>query len=218
MKQALSVYATSQKNVKLGFKIHLIAFLLLTPAIWIVWLLTDTTYPWPLWSTPAWAVGVLFHYLGVFVFKKSGLKKSLLIWTMLFVGAGSSFANKPERINEQVISSFKRDFTTAQDVSWDQTQATFKATFKLNDQVMFAWYTEDGNLLAVVRNMVSGQLPISLLSDLKNNYSGYWISDLFEMVSNDATSYYITIEDSEQKIVLRSQGGVGWETFRKERK
>lgn len=58
-------------NAAKGFKIHLIVFILATPAIWLVWYLTDTTYLWPLWSTPAWAIGVLFHYLGVFVFKKS---------------------------------------------------------------------------------------------------------------------------------------------------
>ncbi|MBO9562082.1 MAG: 2TM domain-containing protein [Niastella sp.] len=58
-------------NAAKGFRIHLIVFLLVTPAIWLVWYLTDTTYPWPLWSTPAWAIGVLFHYLGVFVFSKS---------------------------------------------------------------------------------------------------------------------------------------------------
>lgn len=54
-----------------GFRIHLLVFLLATPAIWLVWYLTDTTYPWPLWSTGAWAIGILFHYLGVFVFNKS---------------------------------------------------------------------------------------------------------------------------------------------------
>jgi len=58
-------------NPRKGFRIHLLVFLLATPAIWIVWYLTDSTYPWPLWSTPAWAIGVLFHYLGVYVFKKS---------------------------------------------------------------------------------------------------------------------------------------------------
>lgn len=58
-------------NRKKGFKIHLIVFLLATPAIWLVWYLTDSSYPWPLWSTPAWAVGVLFHYLGVYVFNRS---------------------------------------------------------------------------------------------------------------------------------------------------
>jgi len=36
-----------------------------TPAIWLVWYLTHRTYPWPLWSTPAWALGLLFHYPGV---------------------------------------------------------------------------------------------------------------------------------------------------------
>lgn len=56
-----------------GFRIHLLVFLLVTPIIWLVWYLTDTTYPWPLWSTPAWAIGVLFHYLGVFVFRRSAL-------------------------------------------------------------------------------------------------------------------------------------------------
>lgn len=61
---------TAQKNAKLGFRIHLLAFIVFTPIIWLVWYLTDTTYPWPLWSTPAWAVGLLFHYLGVFVFGK----------------------------------------------------------------------------------------------------------------------------------------------------
>jgi len=63
--------ATAPTNPRRGFRIHLIVFLLATPAIWLVWSLTDQAYPWPLWSTPAWAIGLLFHYLGVFVFKKS---------------------------------------------------------------------------------------------------------------------------------------------------
>ena len=61
----------SIESLKKGFKIHLIVFLLATPAIWLIWYLTSTAYPWPLWTTPAWAIGVVFHYLGVFVFKKN---------------------------------------------------------------------------------------------------------------------------------------------------
>jgi hypothetical protein len=56
---------------KKGFRIHLLIFLLVTPVIWLLWYLTDRAYPWPLWSTPPWALGVLFHYLGAFVFKRS---------------------------------------------------------------------------------------------------------------------------------------------------
>jgi thiol:disulfide interchange protein len=60
-------------NYKKGFKIHFLFFLLGIPAIWIIWSLTDRTYPWALWQTIGWSVGILFHFLGVYVFKKSKL-------------------------------------------------------------------------------------------------------------------------------------------------
>ena len=60
----------SIESLKKGFRIHLIAFVAGVPAIWLIWYLTSTTYPWPLWTTPAWAIGVVFHYVGVFVFSK----------------------------------------------------------------------------------------------------------------------------------------------------
>lgn len=60
----------TQKNPELGFRIHFLVFLLATPVVWLVWYLTSSNYPWAIWSTLAWAVGVLFHYLGVYVFTK----------------------------------------------------------------------------------------------------------------------------------------------------
>ncbi len=62
-------------NSEKGFKIHLLVFLLTTPIIWLIWYLTDRTYIWPLWSTPAWMTGVIFHCLGVYSFKNSKNKK-----------------------------------------------------------------------------------------------------------------------------------------------
>lgn len=58
-------------NPKKGFSIHLLVFVITVPAIWLVWYLTGAGYPWPVWSTPAWAIGLLFHYLGVYVFTKN---------------------------------------------------------------------------------------------------------------------------------------------------
>lgn len=71
MTHSVKGYNATHVNLKKGFRIHLLVFLLATPAIWLVWYLTDRTYPWPLWSTAAWAIGLLFHYLGVYVFKQS---------------------------------------------------------------------------------------------------------------------------------------------------
>jgi len=57
-----------------------------------------------------------------------------------------------------------------------------------------------------------------LLTDLKKNYSSHWITDLFEMASSNENVYYVTLENADQKLVLKSSGTSGWELFRKERK
>jgi DMSO reductase anchor subunit len=56
---------------KKGFIIHLLVFALANPVIWLTWFLTDTTYLWPLWQISAWSIGLLFHYLGVYIFKNN---------------------------------------------------------------------------------------------------------------------------------------------------
>jgi hypothetical protein len=147
------------------------------------------------------------------------MKKIMLVWAILLtVGLGTSFARPTENVSEQAINAFKRDFASAQDVNWEINKETAKATFKMNDQVMFAYYSQAGELVAVTRNILSAQLPINLLADLKKGYNDYWISDLFEMAANESTSYYITLQNGDQSVVLKSNGAAGWEVFKKVKK
>jgi len=153
-------------------------------------------------------------------YKKTFMKKILLsIATVLMIGA-SAFAsgNNDGASNQVAVRNFKKDFATATHIIWEQKDALTKATFTLNGQIMFAYYNSNGDLQAVVRNITSDQLPINLLASLKNEYNDCWITDLFEMASNDETTYYVTLETSEKKIVLRSSGSGGWEVYSKERK
>ena len=148
------------------------------------------------------------------------MKKILLsIATVLMIGA-SAFAsgNNDGAANQTAVRNFKKDFATATNIIWEQKDALTKATFTLNGQIMFAYYNTNGDLQAVVRNITSDQLPINLLASLRNEYNDCWITDLFEMASNDETTYYVTLETSEKKIVLRSSGLGTWEVYSKERK
>ena len=116
------------------------------------------------------------------------MKKSILMWAMMLtVAITSAFANNEETISQRAVSSFKKDFIEAQDVKWETTKDFVKATFKMNDQVLYAYYSQEGEFMALTRNIVSTQLPINLLSELKKNYSAYWISDLFEVSSSSET-------------------------------
>ena len=68
--------------------------------------------------------------------------------------------------------------------------------------------------MAMTRNISSLDLPMTLQTSLKK-YTGYWISDLFEISNNDGTNYYITMENAGSKIVLKSNSGGNWNVFKK---
>jgi len=66
--------------------------------------------------------------------------------------------------------------------------------------------------MAVTRNIVSSQLPVNLLTNLKKYYSTTWITDLFELSSENQDCYYITLENADSKVTLRSNGD-SWEFY-----
>ena len=147
------------------------------------------------------------------------MKNKILIAVFVFMtGISSAFANGKGEVNDKIIKTFQKEFAGAQDVQWVTTKEFVKATFTLNEQVVYAYYSREGNLLGVTRNILSGQLPINLLTDLKKNYNNYWITDLFEMATKGENMYYLTLENSDHKLVLKSNGTTGWEVFSKERK
>jgi hypothetical protein len=147
------------------------------------------------------------------------MKKSILMWAMMLtMGLTSAFANNEETINQRALSSFKKDFTNAQEVKWESSKDFVKATFTINGQVMFAYYSQTGDLMAVTRNILSSQLPINLLTDLKKSYSTYWISDLFEVSNSTDASYYVTLQSSDHTVVLKSNGMSGWDVYSKQKK
>ena len=94
-----------------------------------------------------------------------------------------------------------------------------KAQFTIDDMVLYAYFNQSGDLIAVTRFISPSQLPMTLLASLKNQYAaGYWVSDLFEIESEAGTSYYATLESADQVIILKSEGISGWSTFKKEKK
>ena len=137
---------------------------------------------------------------------------------MLTVGITSAFANKNDDVNNQITTSFNKDFATAREVKWQKEKNFVKATFSMDNQVMYAYYNAGGELIGVVRNILSDKLPINLLTNLKKNYSNYWISDLFEMASEGQSSYYITLETADETLILKSEGSSEWSVYKRSKK
>ena len=146
------------------------------------------------------------------------MKRTIFTLALSLILGTASFANNDESINQRAEQSFKKEFAQAKDVSWQKAGEMVKATFTLNERVLFAYYNESGDLIAITRNITTDQLPITLVTSLRKNYAGYWVSDLFEMVSGGQTNYYITVENADHKIVLKSEDFGSWTSYRKEKK
>ena len=146
------------------------------------------------------------------------MKKMMIILAMMItLGTMSAFAGE-ENVSAKVLNAFKSDFNSAKEVEWTVGSDFYKAAFTFNGQHVFAFYNTDGEMLALTRYISSLDLPLTLQGDLKKNYSDYWISDLFEVSNNNGTNYYITLENADSKVVLKTEGNNTWKTYKKVRK
>jgi len=145
------------------------------------------------------------------------MKKIIFVMGFLMI-MGVSWAYPSEKVSQKVLASFKTEFTNAQDVEWETGNNYFKAAFTMNEQRVFAYYSVDGQLLSIARYISSVQLPVNLFADLKNDYSKYWISDLFEVSNSEGLHYYVTLETADSKLVMHSSNGGSWSTYSKSKK
>ncbi len=139
--------------------------------------------------------------------------KKIIITLAIAISSFSAFASEP--VSPIVLNSFNKEFAGVQNVEWTSTDSYVKATFVYNGQNVAAFYHPSGEIIAVTRNITSLQLPLSLQTNLKDHYEGFWITDLFELSNNDGTSYYITLENADSKLVLKSEDNAQWVSFKK---
>lgn len=140
----------------------------------------------------------------------------MILSLAIAVSTLSAFASDAN-VNQKVLDAFKTEFASAKEVEWSVGANYFKATFNYNGKYVFAFYSENGELLGLTRYLSPADLPLALQANLKKNYEGYWVSDLFEASKNDGTNYYITLENADSKIVLKSSGN-SWSVHNKIKK
>ena len=66
------LYEQARKRVeeKKGFYIHFAVYILVNIMLMIIWAVTGAGFPWFVFPLGGWGIGVLFHFLGVFVFSR----------------------------------------------------------------------------------------------------------------------------------------------------
>ncbi|MBC7849670.1 MAG: hypothetical protein H7Y31_08035 [Chitinophagaceae bacterium] len=141
------------------------------------------------------------------------MKRIFLAIMILATTGMTAMADNPKDVNAKTLNTFNKEFGGATDISWEATAAYSKATFSLNGSILFAYFTQTGELIAASRNISSAQLPLKLYTEVKKDYGNYWISDLFELSLESNTDYYITLENATGTKILRATGN-SWELYK----
>lgn len=69
------IYAQARKRVeeKKGFFVHLTVYVLINIMMVLIWaFVARSSHPWFVWTLGGWGVGLVIHFLSVFVFSRRG--------------------------------------------------------------------------------------------------------------------------------------------------
>jgi hypothetical protein len=146
------------------------------------------------------------------------MKQIILSALMLVTIATTAFSKGDDGINKRVFGSFYKSFHNAKEVKWDTHKELVKVSFVLDGQKMFAYYKQDGEQVAITRNLQVNQLPYALGSTLKEKLSNKWLTELFEVSSNGETTYYATLVDVSHVTIFKADASGSWSVFKKEKR
>lgn len=121
-------------------------------------------------------------------------------------------------IDERIKKAFEKEYVGAADVTWYVYDNYLKVGFSFNGMQLAAFYSKDGRVLGVARNIYFSSLPLMLQIDERKNYKDYWITEIDEFANGDGTRYHLTLENADKIVKLRSSGSDSWEVVKKEDK
>ena len=73
------IYREAKKRVeeKKSFRTHFVVYIVVNILLVIIWATTGAEFPWFVFPLGGWGIGILFHFLGVYVFSREADKREI---------------------------------------------------------------------------------------------------------------------------------------------
>jgi len=123
--------------------------------------------------------------------------KQFLLAALILGCSFKVFADDP---NEKVLTAFNKTFPNVQNVIWSEDEYTYQVNFKQNQIVSRVTYDKQGNIVKTLRYYYEDQLPIMVLSKVKQRFSNKKVFGVTEESSEAGTFYHIILEDQKHWI------------------
>jgi hypothetical protein len=138
------------------------------------------------------------------------MKKEIIVLTAaLLLTASTMFAQEARQVPSVVVNELHKEFKDISDLQWKTVSELYKATFTVDGSQREAFFSADGSLTALSRKLSIDQLPLALVKEVKEKATTYGIADLFELLTDNGTEYFLEINNGKQSKRYRSDG-YGW--------
>ncbi len=106
--------------------------------------------------------------------------------------------------NDKTTNLFKATYPGATQVRYKTLGELVSISFLLDSTSMQAFYNAEGEQIAVSRVISCEKLPLKAAITLASKYNRYAATEVIEMDHNtEGTSYYISLENSSQKVIVQ---------------
>ena len=137
---------------------------------------------------------------------------AVAIGNAAFAGTGGG------EVDKHIRKAFEKEYAGAVNVTWYVFDDYIKVDFFFFFMQLAGFYSKDGRMLGVARNIYFSSLPLMLQIEQRKNYKDYWITGIYELSNGDGTRYYLTLENADQTIKLGSTGSNSWEVVKNKEK
>lgn len=135
------------------------------------------------------------------------MKKKILIATAAFLMTiPTTFAKDSSPVPDHILTVLRQDFDDVKNVEWKTTSNFYKASFVSDGLSIEAFYSPLGQLIAQSRQMDISQLPMGLIKEAKKIGKEDQVSDLFELLTDRGTEYFITFNTGKDIKTYKSNG------------
>ena len=148
------------------------------------------------------------------------MKKMIMVLAFIAVAIGNAAiaGTGGGEVDKRIRKAFEKEYAGAVDVKWFVYDEYIKVDFSFSGMQLVGFYSQDGRMLGVARNINFSALPLMLQIEQRKNYKGYWITEIYELANGDGTRYYLTLENADKVIKLGSTGNENWEVVKKQEK
>ena len=108
----------------------------------------------------------------------------------------------------ELQQKFRADFPNARDVEWETANEIFEVEFEIRFRDFKAFYDKNGNLLMVVEEIRSSELPAVVKNAAEAKYPKFRFDDIYKVRRGTETFYKVEMEKSktEVKLLISSSG------------